>query len=257
MISHDPAACGDRLSGTDALAVLEIIHDSLSSLSESDFVQLFPKIQALFPFDYAFSMLGYHETRRGIVETGSINVNFPEEWLREYSSRNYLQSDSIVMENFTTYEVQNWSVSRKALYRKKEITALGMDFGMRECCTHGTKPAASGKTGSMFCFAGPSMEDDGRIRAILNSVIPHLHLALYRICEKKEKETGCMRLSNREMEVLDWLKQGKSSWDISIILGISERTVNFHVNNILRKLGAVNRLQALAIATRLGIIDLD
>ncbi len=257
MISHDPADYGNRLSGTDALAVLEIIHDSLSCFSESDFVQLFPKIQALFPFDYAFSMLGYFEANRGIVETGSINVNFPGEWLREYSSKNYLQSDSIVMKNFTTYQVQNWSVARKALSRKKEITALGMDFGMRECCTHGTKPAASGKTGSMFCFAGPAMEDDRRIRAILDFVIPHLHLALFRICEIKEKETGRVRLSNREKEVLDWLKQGKSSWDISIILAISERTVNFHVNNILRKLGAANRLQALAIATRLGIIGLD
>ncbi|MDD2319375.1 MAG: helix-turn-helix transcriptional regulator [Geobacteraceae bacterium] len=63
-------------------------------------------------------------------------------------------------------------------------------------------------------------------------------------------------LSTREKDVLNWLKQGKSSWDISAILGISERTVNYHVYNIMEKLEAVNRPQALAIALRLGLIEI-
>jgi DNA-binding CsgD family transcriptional regulator len=165
--------------------------------------------------------------------------------------------DSIVLENFKTYEVQTWSVARKALFRKKEITSLGMDFGMRECHTHGFKPASSGKTGSMFCFAGLVMERDTRTAAILDLIVPHLHLNLSRICEKRQMENRNVHLSCREKEVLDWLKQGKSSWDISVILGISERTVNFHVHNIMQKLAATNRPQALAVATRLGLIDLD
>ncbi len=52
-------------------------------------------------------------------------------------------------------------------------------------------------------------------------------------------------LSPRETEVLGWLKLGKTSWDISQILGIKERTVNYHVNNIIQKLNAANRLQAV------------
>jgi len=64
-------------------------------------------------------------------------------------------------------------------------------------------------------------------------------------------------ISRREREVLDWLKEGKSSWDISVILGISERTVYFHVSNIMKKLGASNRSQALSIATRLGLVAID
>jgi DNA-binding CsgD family transcriptional regulator len=58
-----------------------------------------------------------------------------------------------------------------------------------------------------------------------------------------------MALSAREKDVIDWLQHGKSSW-VSIILGISESTVNFHVHNIIKKLGATNRPQALAIAAR-------
>ncbi len=55
---------------------------------------------------------------------------------------------------------------------------------------------------------------------------------------------------------MNWLKQGKTSADIALILGISERTVNFHVHNIMHKLDVVNRSQALVQASRLGLIDL-
>jgi DNA-binding CsgD family transcriptional regulator len=58
-------------------------------------------------------------------------------------------------------------------------------------------------------------------------------------------------LSPRELEVLDWLKRGKTSWDIAKILDISERTVNYHVNNILQKLDVTNRLQAVFEASNL------
>ncbi len=64
-------------------------------------------------------------------------------------------------------------------------------------------------------------------------------------------------LSPREKEILKWLKAGKSSWDISIILDITERTVNFHINNVKQKLNAVSRAQAVAIAMGLGLIDID
>ena len=67
--------------------------------------------------------------------------------------------------------------------------------------------------------------------------------------------SGNQLVSQREREVLEWLKQGKSTWDISIILGISERTVYYHVSNIMNKLGVSNRTQAVAVAASLGLVD--
>ena len=55
-------------------------------------------------------------------------------------------------------------------------------------------------------------------------------------------------LTPREIEVLNWLKDGKTSWEISKILNISERCTNFHADNIKCKLGTVNRTQGVAIA---------
>jgi DNA-binding CsgD family transcriptional regulator len=63
-------------------------------------------------------------------------------------------------------------------------------------------------------------------------------------------------LSSREKEILKWLMEGKSTWDISTILQISERTVKFHVDNTMKKLDAVNRTHAVAIALREKLVEL-
>jgi DNA-binding CsgD family transcriptional regulator len=80
---------------------------------------------------------------------------------------------------------------------------------------------------------------------------------LSRICDKQPTEKANVTLSGRELEVLNWLKKGKSSWDISVILKISERTVNYHVYNVMGKLEVVNRPQALAVAAGMGLIEMS
>ncbi|MBN8739205.1 MAG: hypothetical protein BGP24_09455 [Lysobacterales bacterium 69-70] len=63
-------------------------------------------------------------------------------------------------------------------------------------------------------------------------------------------------LSPREREVLHWAAIGKTSWEISVILGTSERTVNFHLANAARKLGTRGRSATCARALALGLIAL-
>lgn len=60
-------------------------------------------------------------------------------------------------------------------------------------------------------------------------------------------------LTTRERDSLALVAEGKTDWEISVILGISEATARFHVDNARRKLGAVTRAQAVArlIAARL------
>jgi len=54
-------------------------------------------------------------------------------------------------------------------------------------------------------------------------------------------------LSKREAECLSWISSGKTSFEVSQILGISERTVNFHVNNCMKKFNAVNRTHLVGL----------
>lgn len=62
------------------------------------------------------------------------------------------------------------------------------------------------------------------------------------------------RLTMREIECLAWAAQGKSEWEMSRILGISEHTAEKHLINARVKLGAVNRAHAVATAIRRGLI---
>jgi DNA-binding CsgD family transcriptional regulator len=64
-------------------------------------------------------------------------------------------------------------------------------------------------------------------------------------------------LTPREREVLTWVARGKSAWEIGEILHIVKRTVDEHVQTATRKLGAANRAQAVAIALRRRIIEVD
>jgi len=62
------------------------------------------------------------------------------------------------------------------------------------------------------------------------------------------------RVTARESEILSWVAAGKSDWAIGRLLKISDKTVNFHVENAKRKFGVATRVQAVVVAMRNGII---
>jgi DNA-binding NarL/FixJ family response regulator len=51
-------------------------------------------------------------------------------------------------------------------------------------------------------------------------------------------------MSDREVETLTWAARGKTSAEIALILGLSKRTVDFHIDNARIKLGATTRIEA-------------
>lgn len=63
-----------------------------------------------------------------------------------------------------------------------------------------------------------------------------------------------MDLTSRETEVLRWIASGKSDWQIGQILRISDKTVNFHVENMKRKCGVATRIQVVVKAVHEGKI---
>jgi two-component system NarL family response regulator len=73
---------------------------------------------------------------------------------------------------------------------------------------------------------------------------------------KLAKSMSSPRLSKREVEVLESLASGKSNKEIGHALDISEGTIKFHVKSILRKLDVIGRAEAVAVASRRGIIQL-
>jgi DNA-binding CsgD family transcriptional regulator len=62
-------------------------------------------------------------------------------------------------------------------------------------------------------------------------------------------------LTRRERECLCWCAEGKSYWETAVILGISERTVSFHMEAVRGKLSAGSNAHAVAIAVRGGLLE--
>ncbi len=89
--------------------------------------------------------------------------------------------------------------------------------------------------------------------------LSELHFAALQLFECLEKTfvtttANREKLSSREVECLRWAAAGKSSDEIATILGISVYTVSSYFKSATRKLQAVNRMQAIAIALRLRLI---
>ena len=53
-------------------------------------------------------------------------------------------------------------------------------------------------------------------------------------------------MTERQREIFEWVKKGKTNWEIAKIIGCSEENVKYHMKNILRILGSYNRTQAVA-----------
>lgn len=107
----------------------------------------------------------------------------------------------------------------------------------------------------LMCAAFVSQDKQhSQDKHLLESLTPYLSAAIDRIssnsaaarCSSKPKEN--IFLTAREKEILQWVSLGKSCGETGSILGITERTIKFHLQNVYRKLEVVNRAQAVTVA---------
>ncbi len=94
-----------------------------------------------------------------------------------------------------------------------------------------------------------------RQQLIVKYILPQLHL-LTGGFQGNEIDGRTISLTSREKEILTWVKEGKSTWEIASIVGVSKDTVKFHMKNIFHKLNASSRSQAISVAIANKLIDL-
>lgn len=125
---------------------------------------------------------------------------------------------------------------------------------------HGSGALAGGA--SVFALFGVHKAPGPRHAYFLELLLPFLHLALQRLGEADAGD-GAQRpatpparaLSLREREVLAWLREGKSNYEVGCILGISAMTVKNHLQRIYKTLGVSNRTHALSRCLAQGLLD--
>ena len=257
MIFHDEIK---KLPKRELVEIVEFIDYSLNiSQEEGSFCELINRTKTLIPHDFAICGLVKLEKKALCQVKAVVNVSYPKEWMKIYFKNNYLAIDPVLGTHFSTFKPQIWSKTYK---RNSDVDlnflSTAQDFGLFEGLTCGIfEPGDS--TGTIFSFSGCSIEPSNQQVTCLKIIVPYIHQTLIRVCRKKTilKQTGIsLPLSAREIEVLKWVKSGKTNWEISAILNISERAAKFHVLNTIRKLNASTRGHAVAKALELEIITL-
>lgn len=188
----------------------------------------------------------------------AVALNFPSDWTDHYFARKYHQIDPVVL--FTPSIARpflwRWLQQRRSLEHKQRlIFDEAHEAGLR----NGASVPLHGPWGRVAVVSFASRTDDADTEAKLsrlNVLASQFHIAFTDLSEGAQATDIPVRLSRREKDCLSWTAQGKSSWDIGMILKISENTVNFHVKNAMRKLGTTSRTVAVVKSIRLNLIDL-
>ena len=114
-----------------------------------------------------------------------------------------------------------------------------------------------GPMGATCAIALASESDDAQAnKNTLQAMAVQFHTVYTGLHPELHQRPEQVRLTPRERECLQWCANGKSSWEIGMILSISEHGVSFHLKNAMAKLDVTSRIAAVVKAIRLGLIVL-
>jgi LuxR family quorum-sensing transcriptional regulator LasR len=201
-----------------------------------------------------FAMSGSRHAR---LEHAFFQTNYPRKWRDRYEADRLAYVDPSVTHCLSSTLPLVWQADTFRSPAQRAMYEDGCAYGIRAGVSfpiHGP----NGEFGMLSFACDPQPEQH-----FAREVAPRLpELALVRdyafasgvrFCPPVTHEAA-PRLTPRELEVLNWVMAGKSSWEISKITGCSEATVNFHMGNIRQKFNVNTRQQAVVRAISLGLI---
>lgn len=180
--------------------------------------------------------------------------NYPSVWQTEYQNKNYLAVDPTVRHGTSSLLPIVWSDDLFSPARDlwEEARSHGLCFGWAQSMRD-----SNGVVGMLTLARSdePITQDELQDKSFKMAWLTQIvHTTMAQSLVPKIMPEINAKLSNREREVLCWTADGKTSSEISCILNISERTVNFHVNNVLLKLNSTNKTAAVVKAAMLGML---
>jgi DNA-binding CsgD family transcriptional regulator len=185
------------------------------------------------------------------------SLNWSQSFLQTYFQENILARDGQSYECIRTQRPQLWA----DIYKRdggvfNPWTKRGLDPKFVEIAQDHRMNFVLRKTHvnrdrviSDFSLQFSRRKAADQFSRLWDGVVPFLHNALLSAHQAANGNGNkAPALSSRQQEVLKWLIEGKSNWEIGHILGISERTAKFHVHVLMQKFAAGNRSQLVANA---------
>lgn len=188
-------------------------------------------------------------------ETAPYVTSVRADWETHYRNRQLEQRDPAIHRCLTGTTPVNFSDFHFSNLPSEQQQMMGeaRDFRMEK----GVCIPVHGPNNSLSILA---VFHDGSDQTFADAArsIPFLALAAMHVHEQLLKLGSApvpppTTLTPREIECLLWSAEGKTAWEISRIIGVSERTVKFHIMNVMKKLGVHSRTHAVARAISLGL----
>jgi transcriptional regulator EpsA len=143
-----------------------------------------------------------------------------------------------------------------------------LEAGFDELLVHGvSRPQRPSELESLFILSSMHRRCNEQQQMYFELLLPHVHSTWLRVQATEREMAGPQAtlvparseqarspITDREAQIMFWVREGKSNQEIGDQLGISVLTVKNHVQKILRKLGAANRAQAVAKAMNLNLL---
>lgn len=252
-----PKQLFQQLSKTDCERFIEALHYTTTAETSADVKEALLRFQNLFHFSRAIGGLA-SLTSNGAFGgfTNVVNVSYPDEWIRIYWQRGYFEVDPILQTALQKPGTQHWQEIYRGVTSEKqrEFVDTAQEFGLVDGITTGSADPAC-KTATFCSFASSDHIDASRYVPLVEYFGYHIHLALLRTAPSTAHLTDqCVKqLTLRELTILNWVKNGKTNWEIAQIMGVTERTIRFHVESIFSKLNVTSRSQAVATAIEHGL----
>jgi len=181
--------------------------------------------------------------------------DYPVEWLERYVARNYIDHDPLVTRMRQTPAPIQWRDAAEGIRINRDVEHVmgeAAEFKLKDGLAF-PLVTLDGQI-MMVSLGGERIEMSGMEFGMVSLVATYAIGRAMQLASTPERTIEHIDLTPRERECLKWAAVGKSEWEISQILGISEHTSEKHLLNAKFKLGAVNRVQAVAEAIRRGYI---
>jgi len=196
-----------------------------------------------------------------IVDNILLLNGFPEAWREHYDSAGYMYSDPTVKHCSVKTSAIDWAelevVKGRRGAAEREVMSEALVYGLRQGIS--TPVHGAGAEWGMMSLASSERSSTLLMQeAQFHSeyVARAAHEALKRVANGGDVEASESQLTARECECLQWTANGKTAWEISKILNLSESTVTFHLKNAINKMEVTNRPQAVAKAVAQSRITL-
>jgi LuxR family quorum-sensing transcriptional regulator LasR len=222
--------------------------------TESELTCSLAEITKLLRFDYCHYLGSFSVDQQKV--TLRILSTFPEAWNEKYAACNYSRLDPIVQHAQTNITPLAWGNLRDLPAEQQEFIDDARSFDIGNGVSFPIHSRNGGIGILSFANTVQRVDTDQLIARSLaegNLVATFVHDAIRRIVNK-ERQALQAPLTRREVECLYWIAKGKSNWEISRILNISEHGVVYYVRKILFKFGVHSRHQAVARATAYGFL---